>query len=378
MIVAGEASGDLHGAHLVTAMLAEQPELSFCGIGGPELEKCGVELLYDASKIAVVGLLEVASHLSHIIKAQKILRKRLEQASPKLLVLIDFPDFNLLLARKAKKLGIPVFYYISPQVWAWRSGRVKTIGRLVDTIGVILPFEEQFYRERGVKAEYVGHPLLDSVHAPHSREEFCRINGLDPSVELVGILPGSRVREIESLLPVFLEAAAKYQQRSDRRVTFLIPCAPTIEEKTLYQYGLSDYGSQLDTRIISEDRYSMMASCDAVIAASGTVTLEILLLNTPTVVAYRVAPLTYRLGKMLVNVDCFSLVNLIGGENVILELLQDDANAENIAGELHRLINDDARRQQIFAGYERVRKKLGESGASRRAAQLALQVMERA
>lgn len=376
MIVAGEASGDLHGAHLVASMLAENPQLQFCGIGGPELKKCGVELLYDASKISVVGFFEVASHLSHIIKAQKTLRKRLVSSTPKLLILIDFPDFNLLLARKAKKLNIPIFYYISPQVWAWRSGRVKTIGRLVDTMGVILPFEEQFYRERGVAAEYVGHPLLDSVCTSSTREEFCRINGLDPYAKLIGIMPGSRDREVEALFPIFLAAAARYQKQSSDLNIFLIPLAPTLDEKTLYDNGLSEFASQLDTRIISDDRYSMMASCDAIIAASGTATLEILLLSTPVVVAYKFKPLTYQIGKMLVHVDYFSLVNLIAGEDIVLELLQQEANVANIADELYRLVYDDRRRQQIFAGYDVVRTKLGSRGASKRAAKLALQVME--
>ena len=174
MIVAGEASGDLHGSHLVQAMQTSNPDLRFCGVGGRELSACGVELLFDASKIAVVGFFEVITHLIDILNAQKSLRRRLVEKRPDLLILIDFPDFNLLLARKAKKLGIPIFYYISPQVWAWRSGRVKTIRRLVDIIGVILPFEEPFYRRRGVTAHYVGHPLLDSVHRDSSKRRRSR------------------------------------------------------------------------------------------------------------------------------------------------------------------------------------------------------------
>ena len=376
MIVAGEASGDLHGARLVTSMRTRMPDLQFCGIGGPELEKYGVELLYDASKIAVVGFFEVATHLNHILKAQKTLRNRLSETRPKLLILIDFPDFNLLLARKARKLGIPVFYYISPQVWAWRSGRVKTIEKLVDAIGVILPFEEQFYRERGVAATYVGHPLLDSVRADHDRETFCRNNGLDAANTLIGILPGSRIREVAALFPVFLEAALQYQQKSAVQPTFLVPCAPTIDAQTLYENGLSDYADRIDARIIEDDRYSMMASCAAVIAASGTVTLELLLLNTPAVVAYKLAPLTYRLGKLLVKIDYFSLVNLIASEPVVTELLQHDASVDNIAGELDRLVHDQTRRKRIFAGYESVRKILGKRGASDKAAALAMRIME--
>jgi lipid-A-disaccharide synthase len=192
MIIAGEASGDMHGAHLIRAMRRERPDLVFYGMGGSEFAAAGVELLCDARKLAVVGAVEVLSHLSDLIAAQRLLRKRMKQDRPRLLILIDFPDFNLMLAKKAKRLGIPVFYYISPQVWAWRSGRVKTIGRRVDSIGVILPFEEKFYRDRGVNAHYVGNPLLDSVQVGMSRDAFLSRYDIDPEHKIVGIFPGSR------------------------------------------------------------------------------------------------------------------------------------------------------------------------------------------
>ncbi|MEN8200868.1 MAG: lipid-A-disaccharide synthase, partial [Thermodesulfobacteriota bacterium] len=211
MIVAGEASGDLHGARLVTAMQGKQPDLSFCGMGGREMEGAGVELLFEAKKIAVVGLAEVFSHLPDILAARKILRDSLRRERPGLLILIDFPDFNLMLAAFAKKLGIPVFYYISPQVWAWRPGRVKTIAQRVDRLGVILPFEEEFFRSRGLAADYVGHPLLDSVRTSCSREEFCRQHDIDHDSLCIGLLPGSRKKEIASLLPLLLQTARRLQ-----------------------------------------------------------------------------------------------------------------------------------------------------------------------
>lgn len=385
MIVAGEASGDLHGSRLIASMLHRNPALHFCGIGGPEFKKCGVELLYDASKIAVVGIFEVVSHLSHIITAQRVLRKRLAENPPQLLILIDFPDFNLLLARKAKKLGVPVFYYISPQVWAWRSGRVKTIDRLTDAIGVILPFEEAYYRERGVgKAHYVGHPLLDTVASTMSREEFCAANDIDPQRKLIGILPGSRRREIHSLLPEFLQAAEKFKQNSQGNPVFLIPRAPTIEYEELFSSGVGGVESSLDVRVIANNRYELMAASDAIVAASGTVTLEIVLLDTPMVVAYKLSPMTYRLGRLLirlgqfplVKLGYFSLVNLIAGREVVQELLQDDATAEALAAELHRLIYDQPRRDRQLIEFKSVREKLGERGASERAAALAATLME--
>jgi lipid-A-disaccharide synthase len=384
MIVAGEASGDLHGSRLIASMLHRNPALNFCGIGGPEFKKCGVELLYDASNIAVVGIFEVVSHLSHIIKAQRVLRRRLTEKPPRLLILIDFPDFNLVLARKAKKLGVPVFYYISPQVWAWRSGRVKTINRLTDAIGVILPFEEAYYRERGVeKAHYVGHPLLDTVVSAMSREEFCSAHDIDPRRTLIGILPGSRRREIRSLLPEFLLAAEKFKQNCPGDPVFLIPKAPTIEAEELFSSGIGGADSRLDVRVIADNRYELMAASDAIVAASGTVTLEIVLLDTPMVVAYKLSPMSYRLGRLLVRLGqfplaklgYFSLVNLIAGRQVVQELLQDEATAEALAAELHRLVYDHPHRERQLSEFKKVREKLGERGASERAARLAAKLM---
>lgn len=375
MIVTGEASGDLHGANLVKAMLLRDPQLVFSGMGGPELAAAGVSILYDAGKVAVVGIIEVISHLGDIRAAQKILKQHMTDHRPALLIVIDLPDFNLLLAKKAKELGIPVFYYISPQVWAWRSGRVKTISERVDTVGVILPFEEQFFRERGVKAEYVGHPLLDTVHVTESRSEFFRSNGIDPNGRCVGLLPGSRIKEISMLLPVFLAAAEQLQTMSGDKITFLIPLASTISEDELRQQGLAPYEERLTIKIIRENRYNMMAVCDAVVAASGTVTLELALLDIPMVVAYKVAPLTYTIGRLLIKLKHFSLVNLIAGESVVPELLQNQVTQARVAEEIHNLIYDDMTRTKMKRGLAVVREQLGEHGASAKAAQLALQMI---
>ncbi len=375
MIVAGEASGDLHGSRLITAMRSRCPDLRVSGVGGVELAAAGVEILFPSAKIAVVGFFEVISHLADIITAQKLLRQRLTERRPQLLILIDFPDFNLLLAGQAKKLGIPIFYYISPQVWAWRAGRVKTIGRLADRIGVILPFEEDFYRSRGVTAHYVGHPLLDSVRAELSRNAFCKMFDIDASRRLIGILPGSRSKEIRQLLPVFLEAAAAYQRRVDTRPVFLIPQASTVTEGELAENGVDRYRSLLDIRIIASRRYDLMAACDAVLAASGTVTLEVLLLDTPLVVAYKLSPRTYQLGRLLVKVPYFALVNLIAGEEIVPELLQGEARADRISEELFQLVHDPLRRARMKQDFTRVRALLGTTGASDRAADLAVSLL---
>ncbi|MCW5199370.1 lipid-A-disaccharide synthase, partial [Desulfobulbus sp. F1] len=301
MIVAGEASGDMHGARLVEAMRKIQPDLRFSGIGGKELAAAGVELLFDASKIAVVGITEVISHLGDILAARRSIISRMRTDKPALLILIDYPDFNLLLAAKAKKLGIPVFYYISPQVWAWRSGRVKKIGKLTDRVAVILPFEKDFYAKRGVTVDFVGHPLADTVcrAALRSKEEFFQAHHLvlTPETRIIGILPGSRAKEISTLLPNFLAAAQILTcEDKQRNWLFLLPQASTVSQELLLESGLAAYQDKISIHVFADSRYELMAACDAVVAASGTVTLELALLGIPTVAA-RVSPRTYRLGR---------------------------------------------------------------------------------
>jgi len=376
MIVTGEASGDMHGANLVKAMRQRNPLLSFAGMGGEEMQAAGVRLLFDAGRVSVVGIAEVISHLPDILRAQRVLRRYLAEERPDLLIIIDLPDFNLLLAGCAKKLGIPVYYYICPQVWAWRSGRVRTIRERVDGVGVILPFEEQFLRERGVDANYVGHPLLDTVRLTRDKEQFRQHFGIEQEQRCVGLLPGSRKKEVASLLPAFLAAAERLQQRAEEDLVFLIPLASTITEQDLFHNGLERYRQNLDIRIIQGERYNLMASCDCVVAASGTVTLELALLDVPMVVAYRLSPLTYFLGKILVKLPYFSLVNLIAGKQVVPELLQHQAEPETIARLLYNLMYVPDERTAMLQGLRLVRVRLGGGeGASARAAELALQIL---
>jgi len=377
MIIAGEASGDLHGARLVTAMKAKRGALSFCGMGGKELESVGVDVLFDAKRIAVVGIAEVLSHLSDILLARKTLKNRMKEDRPDLLILIDFPDFNFMLAKYAKKLGIPIYYYISPQVWAWRSGRVKTMKKLVDQIGVILPFEEQFFRKKGVAASYVGHPLLDSVHSECDRQEFCKNNGIEQDSLLVGLMPGSRRKEIASLLPVLLQTARVVQQQSEKKMVFLLPVASTLSIEEIRENGLTEHGQGLNVCLITENRYDMMAACDAALVVSGTVTLELALLDTPMVVFYKVSPTTYRIGKMLVNKDLkyFSLVNLIADDNIVPELVQEEVTANRMAEELSQILFDATRRTAMEAGLALVRSRMGKAGASEKSAELALSLL---
>lgn len=377
MIVAGEASGDMHGANLVRAMRQRAPHLRFCGMGGTELAQAGVELLCDAAKLAVVGAVEVLSHLGDILSARRVLIERLRNHRPALLILIDYPDFNLLLARKAKQIGIPVFYYISPQVWAWRSGRVRTIKRLIDRVAVILPFEQAFYARHDMHVDFVGHPLMDSVRPGLSPDQFKAQHNIDPARPVIGLLPGSRRKEVAALLPDFL-AAAGLIAASLPQATFLLPQAPTVTLALLEEHGLAAWQQQLDIRVITDDRYSMMAACDAAVAASGTVILELAILGTPTVATYRTSPHTYWLGRLLIrNLRYFTLVNLIGERAILPELLQDAVTPERMAQEVTTLLNDRQARAEMLAGMAEVRQRLGGTGASDRAAAIALSLLTR-
>ncbi|KJR98080.1 MAG: lipid-A-disaccharide synthase [Desulfobulbaceae bacterium BRH_c16a] len=375
MMVTGEASGDLHGANLLRSLQAQIPELEVCGMGGEELASLGMEILFDAGKVSVVGVFEVFFHLKDIFSAQKILRRRMATDRPDLLILIDLPDFNLLLAKKAQYLGIPVFYYISPQVWAWRSGRIKTIKNRVDKIGVILPFEEEFFSRHGVNAEYVGHPLLDTVRVTVSKKDFYAQHDIAPETKCIGLLPGSRKREVSSLLPVFLAAARLLQDRFPEKLVFLLPQASTITSRDLEEAGLPSFQQELNIRIINENRYNMMAACDAVVAASGTVTLELAILQVPMVVCYKLAPLTYRLGKMLVKLDHFSLPNLIAGYEAVPEFLQAEVTPGNIAEELLTYLSSPLKLEKMKNALREVKEKLGDAGASDKAAAVALQLL---
>jgi lipid-A-disaccharide synthase len=376
MIVAGEASGDLHGANLVRAMQAQVQDLHFCGMGGRELEQAGMELLCDASKLAVVGVTEVLSHLGDILRARRALIERMRKQPPALLILIDYPDFNLWLAATAKDLDIPVFYYISPQIWAWRRSRIHTLKQLTDRIAVILPFEQEYYARQDCRVDFVGHPLVDTVKPRMERAEFMTLYRIDPAKKLVGLLPGSRKKEVAALLPDFLAAAQLLAGNHPEAYTFLIPQASTITRQVLDENGLADWAGRLDFRVISADRYSMMAACDAVVAASGTVILELAILGIPTVATYRTSRYTYLLGRLLVrHLAHFSLVNLIGDRTIIPELLQDEVTPERIAQELTMLIEDQQVRMTLLAGLKEVQLRLGGPGASDRAAMIAIQVL---
>jgi lipid-A-disaccharide synthase len=373
MVVAGEASGDLHGANLAREILALDPQVTLYGMGGETMASAGVEILQDIANLAVMGIVEVLGRLWDIRQAMLKLTEQFTSRPPDLLILIDYPGFNLILAKKAKQFKIPVLYYISPKVWAWREGRVKQIKQFVDRMAVILPFEKEYFRQHGITVDYVGNPLLDSVQTKYSRKEFLKQHDIDPSSIIVGLMPGSRKTEISRLLPLFLQVAAKLSS-AIKNTVFLLPLAPTLTIKDLEKSGLQE--SNVDLRIISENHYDMMAACNAAMAASGSLTLELAILKVPLVVSYKVATLSYLVGKHFIKVQFVSLVNLIAGREVVRELLQNEATPENIFQEMLRLLKNREAQRNMKQQLAEVTGQLGEPGASKRTAKLALEMIE--
>lgn len=369
MVVAGEASGDQHGAKLVQAMRDLEPNLFFFGIGGQALRNAGAKIFIESSSLSVVGITEVFSKLTALKQGIKKAKLALKELQPDLLILIDFPDFNLHLAAYAKALGIRVFYYISPQIWAWRSRRVKKIGRRVDHMAVILPFEEAFYKKNNIPVTFVGHPLVDD----HFEDIQTYSDGEKSNTFTLGLLPGSRDREITQLLPIMLEATLLLQQRMGP-FRVVVSVAPSVDMQTVMPFFKIHPQSKW-VELSKAPVAAIIKDSNLVIAASGTVTLEAALFATPMLIVYKISPLSYFIGKALIHVKHIGLINLIAGEEVVPELIQDGANPENIAQTVHDLVND---RDQLRRMRERmiaVRDKLGRPGASRRAAQIALDML---
>ncbi len=369
MIIAGEASGDLHGAKLVEALLARDPSLFICGVGGQALRKAGVRVLVESSELSVVGITEVFSKIGSLWKGASRVKKLLKSLNPDLLIIIDFPDFNLHAAAIAKRQGIPVFYYISPQVWAWRKGRIKKIKRLVDHVGVILPFEETFYRQHDIPVTFVGHPLLDQkVYnqtrvAAHEQEKG----------SFIGLLPGSREKEVIRNLPVMLAAAAHIQRRYPE-IRFLVSRAPSVAADLMDRI-LETSGSQFAVRIATDPVGKVFNRCRLVVAASGTVTLEAALAATPTVIIYSVSSISYWIGRALIQVAHIGLINLIAGKQIVPELIQKEATPKPIAECVLTLLDEPQKLEQMRMQLMQARESLGGPGASGRAADLALSLL---
>jgi lipid-A-disaccharide synthase len=360
MIIAGEASGDLHGSALVREALSLDPSLQFIGIGGSLMRAEGVETLVDAREMAVVGLVEVIAHFPTIFRAFRKMEKILKQNPPDLLILIDYPDFNLRLAKVAKTAGVKVLYYISPQVWAWRVGRVKKIARIVDRMAVVFPFEVPFYEKEGLPVSFVGHPLVDTVKPTMSLADARASFGIDLQSRTVGLFPGSRKQEIRTHLPILLESARLLKERFPD-LQFILPLASSLERADLAPF-LDNSG--IAVNLVAGKGYDVMQVCDAIISVSGTVTLEIALMGVPMVIIYRVSPLTYQVAKRLIRVDHVGICNIVADKRVVRELIQHEAEPQIIAEEISRILTDASFTDAIRSGLSEVRDRLGRGGCS--------------
>jgi len=373
LIVGGEASGDLYGGLLMRAMTGIDPGIEFSGIGGPAMQAAGLDVLGDASQMGVTGVREVAARLPVIWRAYRAARRAVAARTPTidLAILIDYPDFNLRLAPHLHARGIPILYFISPQVWAWRPGRVKRIAACVRRMLVILPFEEPFYREAGVDATFIGHPLLDLIQPDRNRRQTLSLLNLDPGRPTVTLLPGSRGNEVRSLLPVMLEAARRLRDEF-RDLQFVVPVAPTID-RNLIEAAIRDAGrwSEPPPRPVQEDRYDAIAASDAAVVASGTATLECALLGVPMVITYRVNRLTFAVARRMSSVPHIGLPNLIAGRPIVPELVQGECSPERIAAALRTILTDPALARTMRENLSMVRAMLGEPGAIDRAARTA-------
>ena len=366
MIIAGETSGDLHGARLVNAMQDRRDSLFFCGVGGSALKAAGVRVLVDISELAVVGFTEVFSKLPTILRSLAAVKKLLKVLKPDLLILIDFPEFNLNVAAAAKKIGVPVLYYISPQIWAWRPRRVRRIAKRVDHMAVILPFEQRFYQDHQVPVTYVGHPLLDSG-IPDVNEI---LNAKTDSTPVIGLLPGSRESEIIRHIPVMMETAALLKKRH-QGIRFMLSHAPAVPREQ-FDDILARCHADVDFEVVSDDVEHVFKQCHLVVAASGTVTLQAAIYGIPMVIIYKVSTLSYWLGRALVRVNNIGLVNLIAGKEIVPEVIQHEACASNIASQVSQMLIDVAGRREMQHQLVKIRDTLGGVGASRRVADIAL------
>ena len=366
LLVAGEASGDLHGSHLVEAIQRIDPEIQFFGVGGEGLKRAGMKLLYPSQSLSVVGITEVFAKLGSILKALRALKRSLEREKPDLVILIDFPEFNLRLARIAHRRGIPILYYISPQIWAWRPKRIKLISRVIRKMVVLFSFEVPLYETAGVDVEWVGHPLLDIVKPTLPKEKAFQQLGLDPKRRTVGLLPGSRTHEIERLLPSLL-ASADLLQKEIPDLQFVIPLAPGISRATLSPW-MGDVSTPI--KVVEGRTYDVMNLSELLITASGTATLEGAILGKPMIIIYKVSFLSYWVGRALIRVDHIGLVNLVAEKEIAPELIQKDVNPRRIADEAFRILKDPLLSRKMSESMGEVRQKLGEPGAAERAARI--------
>lgn len=375
MIVTGEASGDLHGANLIRATRALDAGVRFFGVGGARMADAGCEILIPGEELAVMGLVEVLGHFPTIWRAFRRLKRLLSGPErPDVLVLIDFAEFNLHLAAQARKAGVPVLYYVSPQVWAWRRGRVRRIARVVDRLAAIFPFEPDLYAGQDIEVDYVGHPLLDEFELTRPREVFLREQGIDPGAKVIGLFPGSRKNELEYIFDAIMQAAALLHRQIDG-VRFVLPVASSLRREEL-QRRVAAY--DLPVVLVEDDHiYDVIQACDAIITVSGTVTLQIALVGTPMAIVYKMAPLSYAVARRLIRVPHIGLANIVAGRGVVREFIQHQASPERIAAEITALLTDDSYNRAVRSGLAAVQQRMGEGGCAPRVARMVLELGRR-
>ncbi len=375
---AGEASGEHYGALLIAALRQLAPEVEFFGMGGQRMEALGLKRIVRSEDVAVMGITEVVRHLPRIYREYRKLKQSILATPPDVAILIDFPDVHLKLSRHFHDQGIPVIFFVSPQLWAWKKHRIRLVQKYVDQMLVIFPFEEPFYQKHGVTATYVGHPLADLPLPSISREDFASEYGLNPSKDWIGLLPGSRAKEIQLNLPEMIRAARVL----DEDCEFLLPIAPTLTEKAVGNLRgmLADFAKGLHITLVKDARAALFHARASVVA-SGTATVEAALIGNPFLVVYRVSYLTYAIARRVVTVPFVAMVNLVADREVVPELIQDDFSAANVAKHLRVLLHDETRRQQMIADLTQVANKLGRTPESHqtaieRVANIAMQLIQ--
>lgn len=372
MLSAGESSGDQHAANLFLELKKMRPDIRGIGMGSTFMVAAGIDVRFDSAAIAVIGVVEVIKHYAEIRRALKLMQHILEDERPDLLICVDYKEFNFKLAKFAKKLGIKVLFYVSPQVWAWRPGRVKKYGQVIDMMAVIFPFETAYYEAERVPVRYVGHPSVDKVQPVNAKADDFSLFGLSSANAVVGIMPGSRLGEIKRMLPVMLKAAEAILAVMPS-AQFILPQANSIKDETLHTYLQQ---SSLKITVIKNRPYDVMQCCDAIMTTSGTATLEIALLTVPMVIAYRLSPITYWLGRLLVKIPFIGLPNIVAGKRIIQEFIQHDATPEHLSAEILRILIDKTYSQRMRAELKEVKERLGQGGGSKKMAELALEMIE--
>ncbi len=372
LIVAGEASGDLHGSHLVEALKSIHPDCRFFGVGGKKMRAEGVETFFDIERMGAIGAVEVLGELPFYIKIYRTLAAEIASGKYDAAILIDYPTLNLRLAKLCKRAQVPVFYFISPQIWAWRKGRIKQIRETINRMFVVLPFEERMYLDAGVDAEFLGHPFADKVHPSMNKTDACTEFHLDPRQKIIGLLPGSRKSEIQSLLDVMLEAADKIQKELGD-CQFVLPVADSIDPEIIKQ---KLQGNPLNIRLVVGKPYDVMNCCDFLIIASGSATLEAGILGCPMVIIYRLNPVTYFLARILIDTEMIGLVNIVAGEKVVPELIQGQATPENIKQKALAVLKNPEHREEVRARLLQIRESLGKPGVMNRVAESICQYLD--